>query len=153
MDLPRFRGQLRSWDQATASDVILSSCSWSFFSFVPSFCSAPAEPILPSRPAHRNHRRAEWLSRSRTSRARQGLALMATSTGGNIRVRRGLEYSIRTVDEKHGASTSFFNRCTWFLIPPSFCRDGCCTAARSAGAPSHRLAVVAEQYRQRTDTR
>jgi hypothetical protein len=35
-------------------------------------------------------------------------------------VRRGSEYSIRTLqnaDEKHGASTDFFNRCTWYLIP------------------------------------
>src|ERR1700719_3326377 len=45
-----------------------------------SFCSAPAEPILSSRPAHRNHRRAQWPSRPRTSRARQGSALTAAST-------------------------------------------------------------------------
>jgi hypothetical protein len=63
---------------------------------------------------------AEWPSRPRTSRARPGLGLDGRERGDNIRVRRGSEYSIRTLqnaDEKHGASTDFFNRCTWYLIP------------------------------------
>src|SRR5207342_3735650 len=49
-----------------------------------------------------------------------GLGLDGREHGDNIRVRRGSEYSIRTLqnaDEKHGASTDFFNRCTWYLIP------------------------------------
>jgi transposase len=46
-----------------------------------------------------------------------GLGLDGREHGGNISVRRGLKYSQNT-DEKHGASTSFFNRCTWYLIPP-----------------------------------
>ena len=79
LDLPRFRGQLRSWDQATASDVMASSFSCSFFCLAPSFRSAPAEPILPSRPAHSTRRRAQGRSRSRTSRAREGLTLTAPS--------------------------------------------------------------------------
>jgi hypothetical protein len=51
-----------------------------------------------------------------------GLGLDGREHGDNIRVRRGSEYSIRTLqnaDEKHGASTDFFNRCTWYLIPSS----------------------------------
>jgi thiamine monophosphate synthase len=49
-----------------------------------------------------------------------GLGLDGREHGDNIKVRRGSEYSIRTLqnaDEKHGASTDFFNRCTWYLIP------------------------------------
>src|ERR1700692_2291321 len=49
-----------------------------------------------------------------------GLGLDGREHGDNIRVRRGSEYSIRTLqnaDGKHGASTDFFNRCTWYLIP------------------------------------
>jgi hypothetical protein len=49
-----------------------------------------------------------------------GLGLDGREHGDNIRVRRGSEYSIRTLqnaDEKHGASTDFLNRCTWYLIP------------------------------------
>jgi hypothetical protein len=52
-----------------------------------------------------------------------GLGLDGREHGDNIRVRRGSEYSIRTLqnaDEKHGASTDFFNRCTWYLIPRTF---------------------------------
>jgi transposase len=49
-----------------------------------------------------------------------GLGLDGREHGDNIRVRRGSKYSIRTLqnaDEKHGASTDFFCRCTWYLIP------------------------------------
>jgi ferredoxin-NADP reductase len=49
-----------------------------------------------------------------------GLGLDGCEHGDKIKVRRGSEYSIRTLqnaDEKHGASTDFFNRCTWYLIP------------------------------------
>jgi hypothetical protein len=49
-----------------------------------------------------------------------GLGLDGREHGDNIKVRRGSEYSIRTLqnaDEKHGAATDFFNRCTWYLIP------------------------------------
>ena len=47
----------------------------------PSFCSCPpAEPILPSRPTRIAIRRAQRLSRTRTSRAREGLSLTAAST-------------------------------------------------------------------------
>jgi hypothetical protein len=52
-----------------------------------------------------------------------GLGLDGREHGDNIRVRRGSEYSIRTLqnaDEKHGASTDFFNRCTWYLIPSRY---------------------------------
>ena len=52
-----------------------------------------------------------------------GLGLDGREHGDNIRVRRGSEYSIRTLqnaDEKHGASKDFFNRCTWYLIPSPY---------------------------------
>src|SRR5439155_9229498 len=80
LDLPRFRGQLRSWDQATPSDVIPLLPSCFFFLLVPSFCSAPAEPIFSSRPALSIRRRAQGRSRPRTLRAREGLALRVPST-------------------------------------------------------------------------
>jgi len=56
----------------------------------------------------------------RALRAPAGLGLDGREHGDNIRVRRGSEYSIKTLqnaDEKHGASTDFLNRCTWYLIP------------------------------------
>ena len=46
LDLPRFRGELRAWDQSSCWGVILSS------SFVAFFGSAPGGAILPSRPAY-----------------------------------------------------------------------------------------------------
>jgi len=46
VDLPRFRGELRAWDQSSCWGVILSS------SFVAFFGSAPRGAILPSRPAY-----------------------------------------------------------------------------------------------------
>ena len=46
MDLPRFRGEMRAWDQALWLYVMLSS------GFVAFFGSAPGGAILPSRPAH-----------------------------------------------------------------------------------------------------
>src|SRR4051794_10020298 len=46
LDLPRFRGELRAWDQSSCWGVILSS------SFVAFFGSAPRGAILPSRPAY-----------------------------------------------------------------------------------------------------
>jgi hypothetical protein len=60
MDLPRFGGQLRAWDQGIWSDGILPSCLVSFF------CSAPCGAILPSRPARWCGRRVQ--RRSRTGR-------------------------------------------------------------------------------------
>jgi hypothetical protein len=60
--------------------------------------------------------------------------------GDNIRVRLGSEYSIRTLqnaDEKHGASTDLFNRCTWYLIPSNFV-DECDLSATTAGVKSDR---------------
>jgi hypothetical protein len=41
LDLPRFRGGLRAWDQGIWSEGILLSC------LVPFFCSAPGGAILP----------------------------------------------------------------------------------------------------------
>src|SRR6516165_120651 len=58
LDLPRFRGGLRAWDQGVWSDGILLSC------LVPFFCSAPGGAILPSRPARGCGRRAERRSRT-----------------------------------------------------------------------------------------
>ena len=46
LDLPRFRGEMRAWDQALWVYVMLSS------GFVGFFGSAPGGAILPSRPAH-----------------------------------------------------------------------------------------------------
>ena len=46
LDLPRFRGEMRAWDQALWLYVMLSS------GFVAFFGSAPGGAILPSRPAH-----------------------------------------------------------------------------------------------------
>src|SRR5262249_10573944 len=58
VDLPRFGGQLRAWDQGIWSDGILPSCLVSFF------CSAPGGAILPSRPARWCGRRAQRRSRT-----------------------------------------------------------------------------------------
>jgi hypothetical protein len=57
------------------------------------------------------------------------LGLDGREHGDNIGLRRGSKYSIRTLqnaDEKHGASTDFFNRCTWCLIPRAYttCQQG-----------------------------
>jgi hypothetical protein len=46
LDLPRFRGEMRAWDQAPWLYVMLSSGFVAFFSL------APGGAILPSRPAH-----------------------------------------------------------------------------------------------------
>ena len=46
VDLPRFRGEMRAWDQALGLYVMLSS------GFVAFFGSAPGGAILPSRPVH-----------------------------------------------------------------------------------------------------
>jgi hypothetical protein len=45
LDLPRFRGEVRAWDQGSSRAVILSS------GFMVFFGSAPGGAILPSRPA------------------------------------------------------------------------------------------------------
>src|SRR6266436_3451625 len=58
VDLPRFRGEVRAWDQGIWSNGILSSC------LVPFFCSAPGGAILPPRPARRCGRRAQRRSRT-----------------------------------------------------------------------------------------
>ena len=74
LDLPRFGGRLRSWDQGIRSDG-----TWS--SFGPFFCSAPGGAILPSRPARRCGRRAQRGSRTAPSWGRpKGLFLTAAST-------------------------------------------------------------------------
>src|SRR5271169_1123390 len=59
MDLPRFRGGLRAWDQGIWSDGILPSYLVAFF------CSAPGGAILPSRPA-------QWCGRRAQRRSREG---------------------------------------------------------------------------------
>jgi hypothetical protein len=49
-----------------------------------------------------------------------GLGLDGREHGDNIRVRRGSEYSLKTLQNltKNTAhQTDFFNRCTWYLIP------------------------------------
>ena len=74
MDLPRFRGQLRAWDQGIWSDGILPSCLESFF------CSAPGGAILPSRPARWCGRRAQRRSRTAPRGRPEGLSLTAAST-------------------------------------------------------------------------
>jgi hypothetical protein len=56
LDLPRFRGEVRSWDQGTSFDCIVSS------SLGQSFGSA--ESIFSSRPARCQGRRVERLSRT-----------------------------------------------------------------------------------------
>src|ERR1700736_6589501 len=58
LDLPRFRGGLRAWDQGIWSDGILLSC------LVPFFCSAPGGAILPSRPARSGGQGRPHLERS-----------------------------------------------------------------------------------------
>src|SRR6516165_5350891 len=75
VDLPRFGGQLRAWDQSIWSDGILVSCLVSFF------CSAPGGAILPSRPARWCGRRAQRRSRTAPLGGRpKGLSLTAAST-------------------------------------------------------------------------
>jgi hypothetical protein len=70
MDLPRFRGGLRTWDQGIWSDGILPSF------LVPFFCSAPGGAILPSRPARSCSRRAQRRSRTAPLGGRpEGLSL------------------------------------------------------------------------------
>ncbi len=74
VDLPRFRGVVRTWDQGIWSDGIL------FSSFEPFFDSAPGRAILPSRPARWCGRRAQRRSRTAPSRGRlEGLSLTAAS--------------------------------------------------------------------------
>src|SRR5271169_3767290 len=73
VDLPRFRGEVRSWDQGIWFDGILSSSWWR------SFCSA--ERIFSSRPAHCQGRRVEW--RSRTA-GRLAVRLAATFPGRSL---------------------------------------------------------------------
>src|SRR5215470_12803120 len=46
VDLPRFRGEMRAWDQALWLYVMLSSGSWH------SLVRPPGGAILPSRPVH-----------------------------------------------------------------------------------------------------
>src|SRR5713226_8405404 len=75
LDLPRFRGRLRAWDQAIWSDGILSSRFETFFGL------APGGAILPSRPARWCGRRAQRRSRTAPSWGRpEGLSLTAAST-------------------------------------------------------------------------
>ena len=70
LDLPRFRGGFRTWDQGILSDDILPSCLVAFF------CSAPGGAILPSRPARECGRRAQRRSRTAPLRGRpKGLSL------------------------------------------------------------------------------
>jgi hypothetical protein len=74
LDLPRFRGRLRAWDQGMRFDGILSSCELFF-------CSAPGGAILPSRPARWCGRRAQRRSRTAPSWGRpKGSSLTAAST-------------------------------------------------------------------------
>src|SRR5271169_1464415 len=63
LDLPRFRGEVRSWDQGTWFDCIVSS------SLGQSFGSA--ESIFSSRPARCQGRRVERLSRTAGTLAMQ----------------------------------------------------------------------------------
>src|SRR6516164_9267618 len=75
LDLPRFRGGLRAWDQGIWSDGILPSYLVTFF------CSAPGGAILPSRPAQWCGRRAQRRSRTAPLEGRpEGLSLTAAST-------------------------------------------------------------------------
>jgi hypothetical protein len=75
LDLPRFRGEVRAWDQSSGWGVILSS------SFVAFFGSTPKGAILPSRPARWCGRRAERRSRTAPSWGRpKGLSLTVAST-------------------------------------------------------------------------
>jgi hypothetical protein len=75
LDLPRFRGRLRAWDQGIWSDGILPSCLVSFF------CLVPGGAILPSRSARWCGRRAQRRSRTAPLGGRpEGLSLTAAST-------------------------------------------------------------------------
>jgi hypothetical protein len=75
LDLPRFGGRLRAWDQGIWSDGILLSCLVSFF------CSAPGGAILSSRPARWCGRRAQRRSRTAPVGGRpKGLSLTDAST-------------------------------------------------------------------------
>src|SRR6266404_4952338 len=79
LDLPRFRGEVRAWDQGIWSDGILSSC------FVPFFCSAPGRAILPPRPARRCGRRAQRRSRTAPLGGRpEGLVLDGREHDGRL---------------------------------------------------------------------
>jgi hypothetical protein len=76
LDLPRFGGRLRAWDQGIWSDGILLSCLVSFF------CSAPGGAIS-SWPARWCGRRAQRRSRTAPVGGRpKGLSLTDASTSG-----------------------------------------------------------------------
>jgi hypothetical protein len=80
VDLPRFRGRFRAWDQCISFDVILSS------SLVHSFVRPACGAILSSRPAGYARRRDERRSRSactqavRSGSVSPGRALTTVST-------------------------------------------------------------------------
>src|SRR5271157_5344472 len=110
LDLPRFRGGLRAWDQGIWSDGILLSC------LVPFFCSAPGGAILPSRPARWCGRRAQRRSRTAPLGGRpEGLSLTAASTAADSDARSGQgghrsDYSVSCFlserQEERGVKTS-----------------------------------------------
>jgi hypothetical protein len=84
MDLPRFGGQVRIWDQSVRSGGILSSCFQSFFS------SAPGGAILSSRPARGCGRRAQRRSRpAPSSGPPAGLGLDGREHDGRLGCVRG----------------------------------------------------------------
>jgi hypothetical protein len=75
LDLPRFRGAVWCGNHAPLSDAV----STSFLVEGPSFCSAPAEPILPSRPTRKLSRRAQRRSRTATTKGEAGADSAITS--------------------------------------------------------------------------
>ena len=75
MELPRFRGELRAWDQTSCWGVILSSSCVTFFG------STSGGAILPPRPARWCGRRAQRRSRTAPSWGRpKGVSLTVAST-------------------------------------------------------------------------
>jgi hypothetical protein len=81
LDLPRFGGEVRAWDQGIWFDSILSSCFTQFF------CSAPGEPFFRPGPHDGCGRRAQRGVKDDPCGRAEGLSLTAASTTAGWRLR------------------------------------------------------------------
>jgi hypothetical protein len=106
LDLSRFRGEVRSWDQGTWFDCIVSSSVGRSF--------GSAESIFSSRPARCQGRRVERLSRTAGTLAMQlAITLAGRSLTGAIRAASAGRTCIRSADDENAAVAwwAFEQRC------------------------------------------
>jgi hypothetical protein len=110
LELPRFRGELRAWDQTSCWGVILSSSCVTFFG------STPGGAILPSRHARWCGRRAQRRSRTAPSWGRpKGVSLTVASTaagwsasGSTFRFDAGTHSrSVRDIRSRNGGAVYY----------------------------------------------